>query len=154
MSRLAAFVYARLDEAEAAAKALRDEDWDDRPWDVTECSDKSSAECPCIVYQGAYAPLPEAQVPHIRYIADAETPEIAAWIARHDPARALRKLAVRRRILARHGNCGTGTGYCDDGGHGLEADDGTPSGCADLYDLAGIWDDHPDYDPEWKPAVM
>jgi hypothetical protein len=99
---LAAFLAARLDEDEAAAKALASRDWGNRPWAVTECSDKAAGECPCIVYQGEYGPLDEPQTPLIEYVADTEAPEYAAHIARHDPARALREVAAKRAILAEH----------------------------------------------------
>lgn len=65
--------------------ALPKTGWGDRPWDVTECSDEEAGECPCIVYQGEYSPLTEPQVPHIQYVADAEGPAFAAWIAAMHP---------------------------------------------------------------------
>jgi hypothetical protein len=53
---------------------------------------------------------------------------------------------AKRRIVARHASCGTGVGYCDDGGHGWSAD---MPGCADLSDLAAVYADHSDYRTEW-----
>jgi hypothetical protein len=145
MGAVVAFVCARLDEEDTAAQVLRDEGWGDRPWDVTECSDKASGECPCIVYQGEYKPFTEAQVPHIRYIADAETPEIATWIARYDPASALREIAVRRKIVRR---CAARMNEMDVYPNGLVSPRALLARQV-LIDLAAFWSEHPDYDREW-----
>jgi hypothetical protein len=45
--------------------------------------------------------------------------EAYGYIIRYDPQRALREVAAGRDILDRHMDCGTGDGYCDDGGHGF-----------------------------------
>lgn len=86
-----------LDEIRAAAKVLREtvcrvpqglddnaRDWEGRPWQVEACQD----DCECIVYQGEYKPHTEPQIPPIQYVADAETPEHAAWIALMSPDKA------------------------------------------------------------------
>lgn len=54
-------------------------------------------------------------------------------------------LDILRKITDRHAECGSGYGYCDDGGHGIDG-----IGCVTLLDIAAIWDDHPDYWPAWK----
>jgi hypothetical protein len=83
-------------------------------------------------------------------------PPVAGHIARHDPARVLRRVDADRRIVALH--------------HPLEyRGPGDPPGCAvcswrdDQDQLHGDWpcptlrllgavdDDHPDYQPEWRP---
>jgi hypothetical protein len=71
------------------ARAVDAPDWPGRPWAVTECSNDLNAYCPCIVYEGEYKPFDEPQVPPIRYVADAETPEHAAFIASMGPGFAL-----------------------------------------------------------------
>lgn len=71
----------------------------------------------------------------------------AEHIARHDPARVLAETAAKRRILARHARCGSGIGWCADGGHEL---DWSPAHCFELADLAAPYADHPDFDPAWK----
>jgi hypothetical protein len=71
---------------------------------------------------------------------------IAPHIARHDPARVLADVAAKRRVLERHAECGTGYGYCDDGGHVVS---GGP--CPDLRDAVAPYADHPDYDAGWRP---
>ena len=52
----------------------------DVPWHAEECD---RDRCPCIVAQGAQHPADYVQPG--RYIADAETPELAAWIALMHP---------------------------------------------------------------------
>lgn len=66
----------------AAVAAVQQGAWEGRPWAVENCSEH---ECPCIVHQGEYKPWNEAQVPPIQYVADAETPEHAAYIASMHP---------------------------------------------------------------------
>jgi Family of unknown function (DUF6221) len=68
------------------------------------------------------------------------------FAAAHDPSRVLREVEAKRRILKRHRNCGSGIGYCDDGGHGS---DGTDPGCAEMRDLAAPWSDHPEFAKGW-----
>jgi hypothetical protein len=82
----------------------------------------------------------------------------ADHIARYDPARALREVAAKRRVLERHrpvggtpsyraqacAGCGT-EGYCDDPVTEKMSD------CPELRDMAAIWDAHPDYRQAWKP---
>lgn len=50
-------------------------------------------------------------------------------------------------IRRRHEDCGTGFGYCDDGGHGFV--DGPPFGCADLEDLFMSLSHYPEFRMEW-----
>lgn len=128
MDEWAAFVKARLDEEEAAAKAAAAAgrmrwaalggivvDADDHDWAVTTDT----------------------------------LGEIAAHIARYDPARALRDVAAGRRILARHspaegiavaGSCCT---WCSDDTDTVSLN--APWPCPDVLDLLSRWDGHPDY---------
>lgn len=57
-------------------------DYGDKPWQVEECAEGvgGGTGCPCIVYQGDYAPLGKPQNPPILYIADAASPGVATWI--------------------------------------------------------------------------
>jgi Family of unknown function (DUF6221) len=140
---LAAFIAARLDEDEAAAtEAAREEcpEWRRR-----------------YPNPGLYEGTTDISDINGTIVARAGTP-IAAHIARHDPARGLREVAAKRRVLERHrpvgGNpsywaqacagCGT-EGYCDDPVTAKMSD------CPELRDMAAIWDAHPDYRQEWKP---
>ena len=59
------------------------------------------------------------------------------------------EVAAKRRMLARHADCGTGTGYCDGAGHGLRLGDGTPA-CPDLLDVAASYDYRRGYRGEWR----
>ena len=82
-------------------------------------------------------------------------------IARHDPARILREVAFKRAIMAEHY---PGTTWDRDAPGGLkicagEGGDGdtwqmaTRWPCPQVRQLAAIYSDHPDYDPEWKPST-
>jgi hypothetical protein len=86
----------------AEAKGLLSKDWGDRAWAVTACSDTGSGYCLCIVHQGEYKLPGEAQAPPIRYIADAESPELAAWIAKHDLRSAIARCEAELAILDEH----------------------------------------------------
>jgi hypothetical protein len=68
----------------------------------------------------------------------------AAHIARHDPARVLAEVEVKRKQAAKHGDCGKGYGICDDAGRAWTNDDGSYS-CSGLFDLAEVYSWHPDY---------
>ena len=83
----------------AGAKKLLSEDWGDRAWAVTPCAGDEAENCPCIVQQGEEKPYDVPQVPLIRYIADAETPELAAWIARHDLRAGIARCEAELAIL-------------------------------------------------------
>ncbi|KAA6216435.1 hypothetical protein [Streptomyces filamentosus] len=69
-----------------AADALPTEYWGNRPWHAEECNDTDDmASCPCIVAQGEYRDYDQRQDPPVQYVADAETPEHAAYIALMHP---------------------------------------------------------------------
>ncbi len=83
---------------------------------------------------------------------------IAAHIARHDPARALREVAFKRAVLEWHypglppEGAPEGLKICA----GEEGDGDTwqmaaPWPCPQIRALAAIWSDHPDYREEWGP---
>lgn len=78
-------------------------------------------------------------------------PSEAAFAAHITPARVLRECEAKRRIVARHADCGLGYGYCDDGGKGIwREEDGGPA-CADLFDLATAYSDHAEFQEAWRP---
>jgi hypothetical protein len=97
IAELASLIEARLAEDEAVARVLCAGAWGSHPWAVEKCSEN---DCECIVYQGEYKPFTEAQIPPIQYVADGETPEHAAHIARNDPARTLRRVKATRELVA------------------------------------------------------
>lgn len=81
------------DELRTAATRLRTltgalpaNDWGNRPWHAEECNDTDDTNsCPCIVAQGEYRDFDQPQIPLIQYVADAENPEFAAYIATMHP---------------------------------------------------------------------
>lgn len=81
------------DELRTAADNLRKliaavptEHWGARPWHVEECSDTDDmSSCPCIVAQGEYREFDQPQIPPVQYVADAESPDFAAYIAAMHP---------------------------------------------------------------------
>ncbi|WP_327368743.1 DUF6221 family protein [Streptomyces sp. NBC_01217] len=134
---MASFARARLDEEEADARAAM---WDEQSGVWTARPPQASYERYIIadyLDDGVVVVTPE----------NADPDGVAAHIARQDPARTLRRIARQRRAVEGHTECGSGGGYCDEGGHGWE---GVPGGgCADLYDIVAVWDDHPDYRQAW-----
>lgn len=119
--RLVAFVSARLDEDEAAAKAAAEADGADWVLGSTEDDDKRSIR----------HPTPEWDY----YVADRVDEDTAAHIVRHAPARALRDVEAMRKILADRWG---GPDHQDMWEHHVRL-------------LAAVWSDHPDYRPEWTP---
>ena len=129
-NELIEFIKARLDEDEQAARAVGS-----NAIDATE----GMWGTKYLTLHGDHPDRHTAELPA----------ELADHIARHDPARALREVEAKRRVLARHTGCGTGIGYCDDGGHAWDDEDG-PRGCADLADLVAVYSDHPQFREEWR----
>jgi len=73
--------------------------------------------------------------------------EHLAHIARHDPARVLREVEAKRKLVDIHGSgnhdCpGAWVGYCDD----------PDEPCPTLRLLVSVYATHPDYRPEWQPS--
>lgn len=66
----------------ATATYIRDEAT--APWHVEECDSSEAGDCACIVAQG-YHSHPGAPRTGVSYVADAETPEYAAFIAALHP---------------------------------------------------------------------
>jgi hypothetical protein len=131
---LIAFVKARLDEDEAAAKAAHP-----GPWILEE-------------EVGGFGPVAWISVPFGHGMPNAKSgltsfaplgtqdAETMRHIARHDPARVLREVEAKRAILAAY----------------AEADDiGESEATAALWTVmcafAKVWDDHPDYAPDLCP---
>lgn len=129
------FIQAQLDHDEQVARAATPGPWSVDDTDYAEAiygADPNSA----VVAGGRWGN--EASV--------FDTTETAEHIALHDPARALREVAAKRRIVARHSPRAAGppnmwaTPPC-----------GWPSldPCPDLRDLLSIYSDRPGYDPSW-----
>ena len=148
MSDLIAFLNARLDEVEAAAKAA-----DPGPWEVGERGGQDSMvwirekDSPGIDNVGITyrKPVFTAQVSNIRFR------ENARHIARHDPARVLRDVEADRKLIAAYEAARSDVPPVDDW---YEVAHGIRIGLADglesaLKIRAERFSDHPDYQPEW-----
>ena len=146
MSDLVAFLTARLDEDEAAAKAAPGSEWQafteddvagasvyDEQW-LLLYPQRYSHDNKLSNKRGATGP---------RYI-ECTRDELAAHIARHDPARVLREVEAKRRILAAELDCETFHGNCH------QRDPEHPAHCPTLAALAGAYAGHPDYEEAWK----
>src|SRR5258708_33319001 len=89
---------------------------------------------------------------HYPLMATDITPSKATFIRRHDPARVLREVDAKRKILALHA-CEfvrvqqPGVRYQCSGC----SQEWWP--CQTLKALAAVWCDHPDYDPAWKACT-
>lgn len=137
MDDLVEFLRARLDEDEEAGKAATPGPWrathrDDGTHHVFAASDRK------VHRDGGYPPdWPEDVV---NPTADAD------HIARYDPARVLREVEAKRRILADYERYATERrramgGWYDEGASPI------------LAVLAAVYADHPDYRPEWAPSA-
>ena len=123
---LIAFLNARLDEDEAAAKGAAGDVWEYRDtW----------------VWCGPF------EVADIFGCADME--EIGGHIARHDPARVLREVTAKRAIVTRYAAVRRAFGDREGGLWPDVTRREKSHAYATLCDLAGIWSDHPDYRDEW-----
>lgn len=68
----------------ALAKAIHAPDLTDQSWHAEECAEVDRDNCPCIVAQGQ-AGFGDGDSTAIYYVADTETPELAAYIVAMGP---------------------------------------------------------------------
>ena len=142
MDDLTAFIKARLDEDEAAAKAVAP---------LGHVFDMGGERL-------------DDQFAHIRVRHHSEDgrsysqPDQPATrhFARHDPARVLREVAAKRAIVAEHihakaSHVGGGTHRfgCENCDDDREYGIWGSGWCATVRQLAAVWSDHPDYKQEW-----
>jgi hypothetical protein len=80
-----------------------------------------------------------------RHVASVRAAEDRAHIVRHDPARVLREIEAKRRILAEHSLNGWVCTTCDNG----EVEQVFP--CPTLRLLALPYEDRPGYREAWRP---
>jgi len=149
---LAAFIRARLDEDEQAARDRRG------VFPSPVVSDDGGVVLH--VHPGGHAAVtwyrnPDAgwdDMARLRRWADTDT----GWTA----ARVLRDVAAKRRIMTRHHAGPLPSGYvagcqhcagcnCTGWGEYITED---INDCPELQDLAAVYADHPDYREEWRPA--
>ena len=147
MADLAAFLAARLDEDEAAARAaasIAGPGWKaETYWPGDESRTRTCVRSKDGAFLGEFGDTPDY-------------PDMAAHVARHDPARVLREVAAGRAILA---------DYEEAAQHPYDLPEGVREGRDDdererdqylidvlehvLRCLAAVYRDHPDYDPAW-----
>lgn len=152
---LAEFIAARLDEDEAAAEAAPGAAWTAHTEDDIAGASVYDEQWVLLYperydHDNALSNRPGATGP--QYIQRARN-ELAAHIARHDPARVLREVAAKRAILARHkplqGVYGSCCAWCSDDVDAPRLNKPWP--CEDVRDLVTAWSDHPDFSGDWKP---
>ena len=140
---LVAFLAARLDEDEAAARAAMGAS--DGIWGI----------------RGNISPRAASTVVTARGEFETGSPDEALHIGFHDPARVLREVEAKRRITALHHP--VFEDYVD--GDGIErgsyqcAEDEPPGSpdywpCRTIRAIAAIYSDHPDYRQEWSEGTL
>lgn len=163
MSNLIAFISARLDDDEAAARHV--ESWDaEHEKDMPEAEMRECIELASQRKRNYDQPWWAANMRH--YLDRRRLPG--------DPARVLREVEAMRALLVLHkvnseperwgishsdpAMRGQPTGrtsyWCDECDHDRDYGHigGPVEGCPTLHHLAAIWSDHPDYRAEeWKP---
>jgi len=151
MSDLIDFLRARLDEDEEAARLA--ETVDPSPWyeDVSEgtyTNQRDGLDGVGLVRAADNVGLWDREQSCTLSMAGVA----ATHIARHDPARALREVAAKRRLIEAHHRSGQTCPRCslgtEDGQVVFELDP-----CETLRLLALPYVDHPDYQPEWAPRA-
>ena len=146
MGDLVAFLRARLDEDEAAARAaasVAGPGWHSEvAW---------GEDIPQMVVRGDGDAWLAAT-------GTADDEELGPFIARHDPARVLREVAAKRAILGDYEEAAERPYDLPEGIHdGRDDDEREIDQCqidvleSILRHLAAVYRDHPDYDPAWGP---
>ena len=135
------FLTARLDEEHRAAEAAAEATGFTSPgrWTST----------PCVVNHGGWQ-VADGPAPVIREDDGGLPKALTDFIAAHDPTRALAEVAAKRAILRLHDSCGSGCGYCDDGGHGGAGPDMDLPGCPTTTLLAQPYRDRAGWDEAWE----
>lgn len=141
------FLLARLDDDEAVARAAGGDEWvptpvngDDGPWEVHSAIRPPAGRDPReIVWYQTYE--------------GGGTDEVGAThIARHDPARVLREVEAKRRIVDHYAELRAEVTACLGRGDEDAAPVVTEAAFAEAVGVLALPDaDHPDYQPEWKP---
>jgi hypothetical protein len=114
------------------------------------------------------ANLPERQPPDNRpWDAHVQTNDsrVSRYMVRHDPARVLREVAAKRKIVAWHSSqhnvggtvwdpaaqfCSTCGDQCTHVGEARCEACGYDDGCPTVLLLASVYDGHPDYEQAWR----
>jgi len=128
---LIAFIRARLDEDDAAARELAG-------WPHWHHTHAVTAHGPIILIAAGEDDEEDDEIDVASV--ERDLPEAAEHIARHDPARVLREVEAKRNVLSIIGSS-------------RNQYDGIDDGVADelLKAIASAWSDHPDYRAKWVP---
>jgi hypothetical protein len=146
MSDFAAFATARLDEDEAALRAVED---NSEPW----CGQWAPDEANFALRTRNGWSLARAVT-----VEEGFPPGVLAHIVRHDPARALREVEAKRAILAEHrwddmGWCTRCQTPLPDAREDEEKFAPVDWPCPTVRITFAVYSDHPDYQQEWKPSA-
>ena len=149
MNDLVQWLRAQLDEDERIARAVRvPPAWHQGPGDDPEWTND---EMVCMWPPEFHTPYERDK--HWRGLT-VEGPELAAHIAKHDPARVLREIDAKRQIVECHEPWTASNGDTICGRCGREHIEGRPGGhfpCQTLRLLALPYADRPGYREEWRP---
>jgi hypothetical protein len=144
MDDLVAFLRARLDEDEAVARATA--------WNAsTQIYNEWEAAPPTEVD----GPWRIRQKGKVFILLDCEGEEMVRHVARHDPARVLREVEGKRRIVERwatHEALDRET-FEAEGEHARSLVSLRAAYWDACRELAAVHADHPDYRPEWAPTA-
>jgi len=132
---LTEFLSARIDEDARIAQGIPDHS---EPWDGRWMADGDRA---LRTYNGWVLATSGASE---------FTPGLTAHIARHDPARVLREVAAKRRLIERYERAVAVPESVSSFVRGQ--DSGYREACLDaIQDATTVYSDHPDYRQEWAP---
>ncbi|GAA2484752.1 DUF6221 family protein [Streptomyces thermolineatus] len=146
---LIAFLRARLDEDEAVAREATAGPWRSAPTARHHATATGRTE------EAVFAALPDKGAVVVASTGEAREQQNlvnAEHIARHaDPARVLREVEAKRRLLALHE---PGEMEFVDGDVCMACDvrdEGPHYPCLTLRLIAAVYDQHPDYREDWRP---
>lgn len=94
-------ILAAADHLEHLALRLQTEGQPVTAWHAEECGDPDRDQCPCIIGQGTYTNEFDGSQ-SLYYVADCETPEIAAYITAMGPNLAVTLVSSLRSVAAFH----------------------------------------------------
>lgn len=142
MTTITDFIEARLAADEVAAKAAAEQDNEGESWRVRKVRDDGM-----FVWGEHQAIPPNGKGERLGLLDDAQT----RFVESHDPARVLRQVAMVRAMM-RHAEEASRMDCQIEGGWGVGARDLVNDPVIDTLmhrDIAAIWSDHPDFQPEW-----
>lgn len=158
MDELVQWLRAQLDEDERIARAAAEpEQWVElnrapqTSWSVDRWADPDRAAV--VAEESSAYPV----VATTQGMDEADAEARVAHIAEHDPARVLREIDAKRRILTRHSPHVSGStgcaARCEQGHPGVPVcnHDGYRWPCPDVRDQADVYAARPGFREEWRP---